>query len=201
MLARMPALSLVIRSRVLLPRQRLQLRVHDIGAAEAIAGFDSFASVFSARPGHVSGVGVEAHVVARLPATHGRLDVEVIGRRRFRMADREGSSGDRVEVEFLEEPLGSGDLDLLLDELQRGWRRFAAAAAESGEAAAIHARLHRDPVIASYQAATLLPLLHPERQELLEITTTTDRLERLLRIVAGETGILRHLLATGRMGA
>ena len=76
-----------------------------------------------------------------------------------------------------------------------------AAATESGESAAIHARLHSDPTIASYQAATLLPLLHAERQELLEIGSTSDRLARLLRIVAGETGILRHLLGMGRMGA
>ncbi len=47
----------------------------------------------------------------------------------------------------------------------------------------------------------MLPLSHPERQELLEISSTSDRLERLLLYLAGETGLLRHMLGLGRMGA
>lgn len=195
------ALPLVVRSRVLLPRQRLKMRVHDTSAARSVATGDSFVSLFSARAGHRSTVGVEARVVAHTSASHDRLDVEAVGGRRVVVAGPAAESGDLVDVEYLEETPGSGDLGLLRDELERGWKRFAAAATESGESATIHGRLSADPVVASYQAATLLPLLHPERQELLEIPTTTDRLEHLLRIVAGETGILRHLLGMGRMGA
>lgn len=197
----MPQLPLVVRSRVLLPRQRLRLRLHDTDAASAIAEVDTFAAAFSPRTGDVSSVGVEAQITSREPVPHGRLDVEVLGRRRLRILDGASESGEPVRVEYLGEPEGADDLELLRSELQRGWQRFAAAAVESGENAAIHARLHADPVIASYQAATLLPLLHAERQELLEIPTTGERLERLLRIVAGETGVLRHLLGMGRMGA
>ena len=196
----MPVLPLIVRSRVLLPRQRLQLRLHDTAAAAAVEGHGAFASVFGARPGEISRIGVVARIISRQAASHGRLDVEVVGRDRF-VLRRGTSTGEAAEVEYLDETPGGGDVAVLRAELERGWQRFAAAAAESGESAAIHARLHADPVIASYQAATLLPLLHAERQELLEITSTSERLERLLHIVAGETGILRHLLGTGRMGA
>ena len=197
----MPTYPLVIRSRVLLPRQRLQIRLHDTRAAAALEGHDTFAAVFSPRPGQVSSVGVAARITARQAAPHARVDLEVVGDVRLRLANECAVSGDEVAVEHLAEIPGDDDLDRLRAELQEGWQRFAAVAAESGEGAAIHARLHADPTIASYQAATLLPLSHVERQELLEIGTTSERLDRLLRIVAGETGILRHLLGMGRMGA
>ena len=196
----MAQLLIVVRPRVLLPRQRFKLRINDRGAAAALSGHAAFGAVFSARPGHVSDVGVEAQIIGQSPAPDQRLDVEVIGGRRFRMA-APVETGERAEIAYLDEAPGNGDVEQLREELQRGWRRFAAAAAESGRSAAIHTRLHADPVIASYQAATLLPLLHPERQELLEIPTTSERLERLAQIMAGETGLLLHMLGTGRMGA
>jgi Lon protease-like protein len=196
----MAHLPLVVRSRVLLPRQRLKIRLHDTRAAAALEGHEVFAAVFSPRPGERSTVGVAARITTRQPVSHNRLDVAVIGEKRFLLLAGT-DTGDSAEVEYLDEPAGEGDVEFLRSELERGWQRFAAAAAESGESAAIHARLHADPVIASYQAATLLPLLHAERQELLEIRSTSERLERLLRIVAGETGVLRHLLGMGRMGA
>jgi Lon protease-like protein len=197
----MPSLPLVVRSRVLLPRQRLQLRINDRKAAAALSGHAGFGAVFSARTGDVSDVGVEALILAQSDAPNDRLDVEVVGGRRFRLGAEPVGAGELTPVDYLDEPPGPGDVEVLREELQRGWRRFAAAATESGRTAAIHARLHADPVIASYQAATLLPLLHPERQELLEVPTTSERLERLAQITAGETGLLRHMLATGRMGA
>jgi Lon protease-like protein len=106
-----------------------------------------------------------------------------------------------VEARELAEPPGEGDVELLRDELVRGVQRLAAAAVESGRPASIASALHADPTLASYQAATVLPISHPERQELLEIETTTERLEQELRIAAGETGVLRHLLGLGRMGS
>jgi Lon protease-like protein len=184
----------------LLPRQRLNMRLHDTRAAAALEGHDVFAAVFSPRSGDLSGVGVAARITARQPVSHNRLDVEVVGEGRFVLLSGT-ETGDPAEVAYIDELAGRGDVELLRAELERGWQRFAAAAAESGESAAIHGRLHADPVVASYQAATLLPLLHAERQELLEIRSTDERLQRLLRIVAGETGILRHLLGMGRMGA
>lgn len=197
----MTQLPLVVRPRVLLPRQRLKLRINDERAAASVTGHGVFAAVFSVGPGHISEVGVEAQILAQSAAPDARLDVDVIGGRRVRFSEPPQETGLFATVTYLDEPPGTGDVELLREELQRGWRRFAAAAAESGSAAAIHTRLHVDPVTASYQAATLLPLLHPERQELLEILTTSKRLDRLLQIMAGETGLLLHMLGTGRMGA
>ena len=193
----MPAFVVFPRSRVLLPNQRLRLRVYDAELTVKLAEVDEFCSVFTAEP-QAGEVGVQALVIARTTSQAGRLDIEVRGSNRLRLGD---PAGGLVEAEPLPEPLGSGDVALLRDELERGCRRFAAAAVESGQPASISSSLHRHPTIASYQAATVLPISHPERQELLEIETTTERLEHELRIVAGETGILRHMLGLGRMGA
>ena len=185
------------RSRVLLPAQRLRLRVYDSDLSLLLADVDEFCSVFASNS-WMSPVGVLASITSRSPAPGGRLDIEVRGGSRLTIGD---ISEGTVETEVLPEATGDGDVEMLRRRLERGCQRFAAAAAESGQPASISSSLHNDPTIASYQAATLLPISHPERQELLEIATTTERLEQELRIVAGETGILRHVLGLGRMGA
>lgn len=189
------------RGRVLLPGQRLRLRVHDVRLSSRLAGTDEFCAVLSPRREHLSRVGVRATIKARSAAPYDRLDIEVMGGSRLRIADQALGIDGMVTADELPERAGDGDVELLRSELQRGVQRFAAAAVESGEPASISSVLHADPTIASYQAATLLPISHPERQELLEIETTTLRLEQELLIVVGETGILRHVLGMGRMGA
>jgi Lon protease-like protein len=193
----MPSYVLFPRGRVLLPGQRLGIRVHDVRLASLLSDAGEFCAAFAAE-GELSSIGVRARTVARSRAPHDRLDVEVVGGARLQLGSIDG---DLVEARQLAEPPGEGDVELLRDELQRGVQRFAAAAIESGRPASISSTLHPDPTVASYQAATLLPISHPERQELLEVETTTERLEQELRIVAGETGVLRHLLGLGRMGA
>jgi len=197
----MAELVLFPSGRVLLPGQRLGLRVHDVEVSAALFGADAFCAVFSPRRGDLSGIGVRARIVATSDAPDGRLDIEVVGGERLEIPPGVEEGHDVVETVTVPEQPGDGDLELLRDELERGVRRFAAAAVESGRPASIASALHADPTLASYQAATVLPISHPERQELLEIETTTERLEQELRIAAGETGVLRHLLGLGRMGA
>ena len=197
----MPALVLFARGRVLLPGQRLKLRVHDVRLSALLSGADEFCSVFSPSRDELSPVGVRAGINARTEAPHGRLDIEVIGGARLRVEAAALAEDGTVDAREMDEPTGEGDPELLRAELERGYQRFAAAAVESGQPVSISSALHPNPTVASYQAATMLPISHPERQELLELETTTQRLEQELRIVAGETGILRHLLGLGRMGA
>ena len=189
---------LFARGRVLLPGQRLRFRVHDGDVSSRLSEVDEFCAAFT--DGELGSVGVVARITGRSGAPDDRLDLEVIGGPRLRIPAGTRATDATVTAEVLAEVAGDGDVDLLRSELQRGVQRFAAAAAESGQPASIASRLNADPTVASYQAATLLPISHPERQELLEIETTTLRLEQELRIVAGETGILRHLLGLGRMG-
>jgi Lon protease-like protein len=197
----MAELILFPRGRVLLPGQRLRLRVHDVAVSAALVAADAFCAVFSPRRGELSGIGVRARIAARSDAPDGRLDIEVVGGERLEIPPGVEAGHDVVEAVLVPEQPGDGDLELLRDQLERGVRRFAAAAVESGRPASIASGLHADPTLASYQAATVLPISHPERQELLEIETTTERLEQELRIAAGETGVLRHLLGLGRMGS
>ena len=194
----MPTFTVFPRGRVLLPQQRLRLRVYDAQLATSLASVDEFCSVFGPEP-VIGAIGVRAVIADRSTSPNGRLDVEVVGGARLRLTAL--GDGMTVQADEMPELAGDGDLEALRSELERGCRRFAAAAAESGQPASISSSLHPDPTIASYQAATVLPISHPERQELLEIETTSQRLEQELRIVAGETGILRHMLGLGRMGA
>lgn len=194
----MPEYVLFPRSRVLLPGQRVRLRVHDVALSSRLDGVDEFCAVFSL--GLLSPVGVVARVTARSAAPHERIDLEVIGGARLAVPTGTHADDPTIAGDVLPEAPGDGNIESLRSELQRGVRRLAAAAVESGRPGSISSRLNPDPTIASYQAATILPISHPERQELLEIETTTLRLEQELKIVAGETGILRHLLGLGRMG-
>jgi Lon protease-like protein len=179
----------------------LRIRVHDVGLSAALGGVDDFCAVFSPGRDQLSPIGVRARIIARSDAPDGRLDIEVVGGERLEIPPGVEAGPDVVEATPVPEQPGDGDLELLRDQLERGVRRFAAAAVESGRPASVASGLHADPTLASYQAATVLPISHPERQELLEIETTTERLEQELRIAAGETGVLRHLLGLGRMGS
>lgn len=195
----MPSLVIFQRGRVLLPKQRLRLRVHDATMTKALAEAATFAAFFAPTAGRPSPIGVEAQILRRYPASHDRVDIEVMGGDRIRSVGRpENLVG---EFEYLEESEGAGDVGVLRADVETAWRRFAAAAVESGRGVQLEAAIHPNPRIASYQLGTMLPLSHPERQELLEIPTTTARLERLLLYLAGETGLLRHMLGLGRMGA
>ena len=166
-----------------------------------LSDVDEFCAVFAPGGAELSPVGVQARIISRSAAPHERLDLEVVGCNRLQLLSSAHSGDATVGVTAVAELPGNGDISHLRNELERGIQRFAAASVESGQPASISSALHRDPTLASYQAATLLPVSHPERQELLEIETTTERLEQELRIVAGETGVLRHLLGLGRMGA
>ena len=165
----------------------------------ALGEAPTFAAFFTPAPGQLSAVGVEARILHRFPASHDRVDLEVIGGDRIRAVGH--SDGPVGEFEYLEDLDGPGNVKELRAEVERSWRRFAAAAVESGRGVQLEPTFHPDPRIASYQLGTMLPLSHPERQELLEISSTSDRLERLLLYLAGETGLLRHMLGLGRMGA
>ncbi len=187
------------RGRVLLPKQRLRLRVHDTAMSATLSDVASFAAFFSAGPDRLSSVGVEATILRRYQAPHDRVDLEVVGGDRLRiLGDGEGLLRD---FDYVPEADGPGDVENLRVEVERAWQRFAAAAVESGRGVQLAAKIHDSPRIASYQLGTMLGISHPERQELLELPTTSERLERVLLILAGETGLLRHMLGLGRMGA
>lgn len=195
----MPTLVLFPRGRVLLPKQRLRLRVHDPSMSSTLSDVAGFAAFFSTGPDRLSPIGVEATILGRYPAPHDRVDLEVVGGDRLRMV--EDGDGLLREFEYVPESDGPEDVEQLRAEVERAWQRFAAAAVESGRGVQLAAKIHNSPRIASYQLGTMLGISHPERQELLELPTTSERLERVLQILAGETGLLRHMLGLGRMGA
>jgi len=194
-----PSLVVFPRGRVLLPKQRLRLRVHDTFITRAIGDASTFAAFFTPAADRLSRVGVEARILHRFPASHDRVDLEVVGGERLQGVGEQ--VGHLRNFDYLEDLDGPGDLEELRSEVERAWRRYAAAAVESGRGLLLESSIHPDPRIASYQLGTMMPISHPERQELLEIPTTSERLDRVLLYLAGETGLLRHMLGLGRMGA
>ena len=195
----MVSLVMFARGRVLLPKQRLRLRVHDVSISAALLDVPTFAAFFSPTADRLSPIGVEARILRRFPASHNRLDLEVVGGDRLQMVG--ALNGHFGEFDYVADIDGSADVARLRSEVERAWQRFAAATVESGQDVQLEAKIHADPRIASYQLGTMLGISHPERQELLEIPTTAERLDRVLLYLAGETGLLRHMLGLGRMGA
>ena len=195
----MPSLVMYSHGRVLFPKQRLRLRVHEAPMSAALAEVSTFATFFSPSVDRPSPIGVEARILHRFPASYDRLDLEVVGGDRLQaVGEPDGRLG---QFEYVADPEELADVEQLRSEVERAWQRFAAASVESGRGVHTKSEIHSDPRIASYQMGTMLGISHPERQELLEIPSTTERLQRVLLYLAGETGLLRHMLGLGRMGA
>ena len=142
---------------------------------------------------HVVGTSARVAGYARLP--DGRYLLEVEGTRRFRIVRMESNgSYPKAAVEWLPEEIGN-----------------FATAREAGEEAEsmvflyraldgdsdLPVRLSIDPVVRSYQVASLLSVPAAVKQSLLEEATAADRLERELEILRHEITLL-DLARSGR---
>ncbi len=84
---------------------------------------------------------------------------------------------------------------LLVRRARQELRRYMAARAEAGKGGDVHVDLPDDPVAASHRVASLLEVTWPELQDVLEAGDAAARLEREIRVLARETGLLRAVLA------
>lgn len=85
----------------------------------------------------------------------------------------------------------------MLDDVRSALKRYLVVSAEAGEGGDIHFELSADPVAASYQVASLMRLVHPERQELLELPTAETRLDRERRLLVREVDLLERIIQEG----
>jgi Lon protease-like protein len=101
-----------------------------------------------------------------------------------------------AEVALLAEHDGPSEsgIEALVDEVGNALRRYLAVSAEAGEGGDVLFEMSRDPVEASYQVASLLRLVSPERQELLEQPTAEDRLARELTLLRREADLLERTM-------
>lgn len=143
-------------------------------------------------PPDVATIGTMAEILEVQRQEDGSSEVLSVGSRRFEVESLipEGAPYLRGEVRFLDEPDGLLDDDRpavtreLMTQYDALLTRIAGRA--TGDA------LPADPNQLGYHAGARLPLLPSDRQLLLELETTAERLARLNRLLRREIALLRQ---------
>ncbi|MDT4918044.1 MAG: uncharacterized protein QOH89_2744 [Pseudonocardiales bacterium] len=140
----------------------------------------------------VEGIGTLAEILEVNQQEDGSSDVLSVGSRRFHVESliADGKPYLRAEVNFLDEPDGPLDDDraAVTQELMTAYDTLLARLAGR----ATGGELPADPNQLAYQAGARLPLQPADRQSLLDIETTAERLGRLNRLLRRELALLRH---------
>jgi uncharacterized protein len=163
------------------------------------AGDGEFGVVLIERGSEVGGgdVRTEVGTVARILQLErfpdGRSALAAVGTRRIRVERwLEDDPYPRAEVEDWED---TGVPVLVLDDVEQGFRRALALAAELGEATApLDVELAPDPVLATFQMAALAPLGPVDRQAVLATATADERVVLLTELLQDATELLRARL-------
>jgi Lon protease-like protein len=191
--------------RVLVPGEALVLHIFEPRYRNMIAGLvdDRFGLVLIRDGAEVGGgadyhdVGTVARIMERRELEDGRMLLAMVGEQRFEVVDRLPEEPfPEAKVALLMENDGPSEsgLEGLVDEVGNALRRYLVVSAEAGEGGDVLFEMSRDPVEASYQVASLLRLVSPERQELLEQPTAEDRLARELTLLRREADLLERTM-------
>ena len=133
-------------------------------------------------------VGTTAGIVQHERLADGRMNLLCVGRERFRIRQLQTDQPYlAAEVEPLADRPAEPESADLADALSSRVRGFLGPAAPKLD-------LPADPGDLSFAVAALVPLELSERQALLELTSTAQRLRSLLALVSREAGLL------GRVG-
>jgi uncharacterized protein len=137
--------------------------------------------------GALHAVGCAAELREVTPYDDGRFDIVSVGETRFRLTDLADDSSAPYHVglvDFLDEPDGEGDLDVLV-------RRITVRFAEYREALGVEVTgLPDDPRVVSYLIAAAMVLELTEKQGLLEQESTADRLRAELELLRRERALV-----------
>ncbi len=157
--------------------------------------------VVSIRAGHEVGsdavtalheVGTTAVLRRVTPYPDGRLDIMTTGARRFRLLSVDTSLAYlQGDVEWLDDPTGPAAearmRAVAVAEQFRAYQRLLGAPDdETGE-------LPDEPTLLSYLVSAAMVLDATDRQRLLAVPTTAQRLQRLARVLAREQVLIRLL--------
>jgi Lon protease-like protein len=132
-------------------------------------------------------IGCTAELREVTPHDDGRFDIVTVGHIRFRLRGLDDDAGTAYHtglVDFLDEPDGEGNPEELA---QRVAGRFAAYRDRLG---VDQTPLPSDPRVLSYLVAAATVLGVPDRQALLEQSTTTDRLRAESELLRTETALI-----------
>lgn len=186
---------------LLLPHTDLGLHVFEARyrqlVTESLNGSGAFGVALIRRGAEVGGpaepheVGTLARIAgyARLP--DGRYLLEVEGTRRFAIRSVEATgSYPSASVCWLPEPIGNfAQARSASDEVESLVFLYRSLGGDGD----LPVRLSVDPVVRSYQVASLLGIDPPEKQCLLELASAAERLEAEVSILRREITLLDHI--------
>jgi Lon protease-like protein len=139
-------------------------------------------------------VGTIARIADSRRTEDGRRLLVMLGEERFEVVDRRTADPYPAATVITLDEGPTEDCDQLVGDVRVALRRYLVVSAESGHGGDIHFELASDPVVASYQVASTVRLLSPERQDLLELPTARERLEREHRLLKRETDLLERVI-------
>lgn len=144
-------------------------------------------------------VGTSALVTGKTHHSDGRWDIVVVGERRFRILGLDESSPyDIATVEWLEDQTGdSHEAHALLRTVAAQFHRYVGGITRLTKRQFSGVTIPEDPVRASYDLVSRLPLHTWERQRLLEADTAVERLTSLSMLMERELALLLRGGAAG----
>lgn len=142
-------------------------------------------------------VGTLAHMRDVVRSPDGGYTLLVIGRSRFRI---ESLNRDRPylvgAVHYLEDsPAAPDDAASLADKVRAAFRTYVVAQRDGDRSTAADIHLPMEPELLSYDVAASLGVETSERQRLLEIDDTTERLHACMALLRQETRLVVRTLA------
>ena len=137
-------------------------------------------------------IGTAASLVSRHQRPDGPWDIVARGERRFRIVDIDEYMPYTIaSVEWLDEELGDPtEADALLRIVGAQFHRYAGGVARLTRRHFRDMSIPEDPIRASYDLASRLPLHTWERQRLLQSKTAVERLSEVSYLVERELALL-----------
>jgi Lon protease-like protein len=144
-------------------------------------------------------IGTAAKLVSRRALPDGRADIVVTGTRRFRVHAENWSAGYCIaEISYLSDDLGDATrVDRLLEVTTRQFARYVEGITRITGRRFTGIRISTEPNEAAYDLTRRLPLHTWERQRLLELDSTEERLEELRFLIDREVALLFKAGAAG----
>jgi uncharacterized protein len=144
-------------------------------------------------------IGTVAHLEHRVERADGRWDIVARGDRRFRILEIDTSLPyTMATVEWLDEELGDPtEADTLLRIVAAQFHRYAGGIARLTKRRFGEVAIPEDPIRASYDLASRLPLHTWERQRLLQSKTAVERLSEVSYLAERELALLLRAGAAG----
>jgi Lon protease-like protein len=144
-------------------------------------------------------VGTAARLLSKRSMPDGRSDIVISGTRRFQVHSENWSAGYCIaDISYLDDELGDPDVVArLLERSTRQFSRFVEGITRITGRRFSGVRISQDPIEAAYDLTTRLPLHTWERQRILELNTTEQRLVELSALIDREVALLLRAGAAG----